>query len=159
MLTSPEPDRCFFAADDRDEDCLSAPTADAFIEQPGNPSGAGRLPATVILSWNPHQPFELIMLVRDRRHVDAVKWQFARELLILGGGIGDVVVRRGAVDTLITVRSPEGAVAVRLPAAFVRGFTDRIEHAIPLGSEPSLCSVSDVVWQRELAFFFDGTWE
>jgi len=108
----------------------------------------------VSLSWNTADPFAITLLAHDNITGEPSTWVFGRELLIEGGGLGDVRVRHGLVTSL-ELDSDLEHVVVRLDVAWVERFISYTEEVMPLGTEPSLAEVSEQEWTALLSRLVD----
>ena len=107
------------------------------------------------LSWNTTDPFAITLLIHDDETGEASEWVFARELLVNGGGIGDVRVRHGLVTSL-ELDSPTADLTLRLSVTWVEQFLHYTQEVMPLGQEPSLVDVGELEWTTELEWLVDG---
>lgn len=114
-------------------------------------SRAGSL---VSLSWNTADPYAITLLVHDNLTGEPSTWVFGRELLIEGGGLGDVRVRHGLV-TSIELDSPTERMVLRLCVTWTERFISYTEEVMPLGTEPSLADTGDQEWTSMLARLVD----
>ncbi|WNV83975.1 SsgA family sporulation/cell division regulator [Umezawaea sp. Da 62-37] len=147
---------CRFGIDNRH--CVTGTTTKTAITvRGGDETGVAesRSGSLVSLSWNTTDPYAITMLVHDDESGEADTWVFARELLIEGGGIGDVRVRHGLVTSL-ELDSPEKDITLRLSVTWVEHFLRYTEDVMPLGREPSLVDVTELEWTTELEWLADG---
>jgi sporulation and cell division protein SsgA len=142
---------CRFGIDDRH--CVTGTTTKTAITERG---GEGRANAGSLasLSWNTTDPYAITLLVHDETG-EAAEWVFARELLVNGGGLGDVRVRHGLVTSL-ELDSPAKDITLRLSVTWVEQFLHYTQEVMPLGQEPSLVDVGELEWTTELEWLVDG---
>ncbi len=103
------------------------------------------------LTWDPSEPFRIVMRTQYSFSDEIVEWGLARQLLIEGGGIGDVRVLWHGPDVTIHLEGDEGTVDVVLPRGRVQRFASNTQRAMRLGEEPSIANASDEEWAKELA--------
>jgi hypothetical protein len=143
---------CRFGIDDRH--CVTGTTTKtAITERNGEPSSTSG--SLVSLSWNTTDPYAITLLVHDDETGAATQWVFARELLVDGGGLGDVRIRHGLVTSL-ELDSPEKDITLRLSVTWVEQFLHHTQEVMPLGQEPSLVDVGELEWTTELEWLVDG---
>jgi sporulation and cell division protein SsgA len=147
---------CRFGIDDRH--CVTGTTTKTAITERG---GEGRATSGSLasLSWNTTDPYAITLLVHDDETGEAAEWVFARELLVDGGGIGDVRIRHGLVTSL-ELDAPAGSdrpdLTLRLSVTWVEHFLRYTQEVMPLGQEPSLVDVGELEWTTELEWLVDG---
>lgn len=143
---------CRFGIDDRH--CVTGTTTKTAITER---SGEGRSSSGSLasLSWNTTDPYAITLLVHDDETGEAATWVFARELLVNGGGIGDVRVRHGLITSL-ELDSPARDITLRLSVTWVEQFLQHTHEVMPLGQEPSLVDVGELEWTTELEWLVDG---
>jgi hypothetical protein len=108
----------------------------------------------VSLSWNTADPFAVTLLIHDKLTGEPTSWQFSRDLLVNGGGVGDVRIRHGLV-TSIELDSPSEHMVLRLCVTWTERFIGYTEEVMPLGTEPSLADAGELEWSNMLARLVD----
>lgn len=134
-----------FGIDDRH--CVTGTTTKTAISVPGQDVSPSRAGSLVSLSWNTTDPYAITLLVHDDLTGEPTTWVFARELLVNGGGIGDVQIRHGLITSL-ALNGPE-PIMLRLSVAWVEQFIGYTQDVVPLGAEPDLTELED--WTTGLA--------
>lgn len=110
----------------------------------------------VTLAWDVNDPHALFMVCRHRETGHEQPWQFARGLLVHGGGEGDVRVTRRPGLTTVALTPPDGQAEIHLRTTWLDDVLDQILGIMPLGTEPSLADLPEYVWAAEFHRLLDG---
>jgi hypothetical protein len=104
------------------------------------------------LAWMSWQPLEVV-LIMDIGNNNTEDWVFARDLLVEGGGDGDVQVHFNAVRAAIALDSSDGHAEIHIPTEVVSRFVRRTLRRMPLGQEPE---IDDAEFQEDLDYVLAG---
>ncbi len=102
------------------------------------------LDAEVALEWRATHPYRVAVHSRTPSMGAAVEWHFARELVVDGGGAGDLWIDRGATRVTFVLNYPDGYAELQVAREWVDGFTEAMLTEMPFGSEPAL---TDPTWE------------
>jgi hypothetical protein len=122
----------------------------------GKPAENTRTGFLVALGWSSDDPFTTTMQIHDESSDSASTWMFARELLLHGGGVGDVRIEHGEVTT-ITLDTPTGHAEIGVPRHWALAIADLTQQVIPLGQEPSLADLSDAQWHAQMPWLSENS--
>ncbi len=114
--------------------------------------GSGSLAARIELSYDPGDPYAVVMAIRVPGD-DVVRWIFGRDLLAEGthraSGMGDVTVApcpEAPADLLhMTLRDDVRTAVIEMRLASISGFLDSTYDSVPAGWEGMFLKIDDDV--------------
>jgi hypothetical protein len=100
-------------------------------------------PINVRLDWTSRTPRKVILAGQYTWSPTVVEWPFDRELLISGGGCGDLRVRHRSTDALVVLDSPNGYAELAHPPPPGHPVMKNKHGGVPRGAESTGANQSD----------------